>query len=84
MTARHPDGWQPVALSFAGLECLIAALVITGRAVGRGRALRWLRLHHPAHLAGKASPPWPSMRVGRPHRQHLDLWRTRPNAGVGL
>ncbi len=51
MAARHPDGWQPAVLFCAGLECLVAALVMAGRALGRGRMLRWLWLHHPAHMA---------------------------------
>jgi amino acid permease len=50
--AHSNDGYKYIPLMFAGIESLIAALVLAGRSLSRGQAGRhlWLWLHLPAYL----------------------------------
>lgn len=50
--ARSDDGYKYIPLISAGLESLIAAFVLAGRALSRGQVGRhlWLWLHLPAYL----------------------------------
>lgn len=51
--ARSDDGYKYIPLMSAGMESLIAALVLAGRALSRGQAGRhlWSWLHLPAYLS---------------------------------
>ena len=51
--ARSDDGYRYIPLMCVGMEGLVAALVLAGRALGRGQVGRrlWLWLHLPAYLS---------------------------------
>jgi uncharacterized membrane protein YfcA len=50
--AHSNDGYKYILLTSAGLESLVAALILVGRSLSRGQADRhlWLWLHLPAYL----------------------------------